>query len=70
MAHNQESTKLHVELVELNIKWADLQDTVNSTDEHGSASMERISNLEYILHSKTDEVVEPEDKRAKMEERL
>nr|XP_033517104.1 uncharacterized protein LOC117281356 [Nicotiana tomentosiformis] len=70
MVHSQDATQLHVELAELKIKWAELQDVVTSTTEHESASMERIKNLEVNLLSKTKEATAIKEKRAKMAERL
>lgn len=70
MAHSQEATKLHIELAELKIKQTELQEIVNSASERESTFMEIISNLEAYLHSKSEEAIAAEEKRARIEERL
>lgn len=55
MAHSQEATQLHAELVELKGKWAEQQYTLTSSAEREFASMEKIRVLEADLLSKTKE---------------
>lgn len=57
IVHSQEATQKHVELAELKIKQAELQDVFTLVAEQESALMERIIYLEANICSKTEEVI-------------
>lgn len=70
IAHSEKATHLHAELAELKIKWAKLQDAINSAAKREFAFMDRINNLEANLRSKTKEAAAAEEKISKMEDKF